>query len=254
VEIQDTNFELLLKFVEPQYTESLLDGDFYFSRNRYFIELEEEQIDKGIGDIREGVWSKVLNPQKEEMYIIGENGEKLRLNFEKAVFRQTYDNLKDFPICCFVILSYKNGDFIVLEDENKIIVEPNLAQSLSEQFAGRNLIVFTQPSELIKRLDETLNEKKLDRMRGMVKYYDDEIETHPLLMEEFNKAPYKSLLYKRKFFEFQKEYRFVVKKKFDHDLIINVGNISNIAVNLGMTELGNLPINIRYSEIEETAK
>jgi hypothetical protein len=254
LEEKDTNFELVLKFVERQYTESLLKGDFYFSRNRYFIDLEENQIDKGIGDKREGVWSQVLNPQNEEMYIITEDGEEHRINFERGVFRQTFDDLKDYPICCFVVLSYKNGDFVVLEDEKKIIVEPNIAQKLSEQFAGRDLILFTEPFEIIKRLDDACNEKKLNRLRGIVQYYDDEAEVHPLSREDFDKSPYKSLLYKRKFFDFQREYRIVIKKKFDSDLTLNIGDIRDITLNLGITEPGNLQITIKYTETEEAAK
>lgn len=65
----------------------MLDGDFYFARNRHFIDLEEEQIDKGIGDKREGVWSRVMSPQEDQVFIITEDGRELPLNFEKGIVR-----------------------------------------------------------------------------------------------------------------------------------------------------------------------
>ncbi|MEH7255800.1 hypothetical protein V7111_27205, partial [Neobacillus niacini] len=83
--LKDVDVNFLMKFVESQFVDSTLDGKFFFSRNRQFIELEEQQFDKGIGDKREGVWSKVLNPETEEMFIILEDGKELPLNFERGV-------------------------------------------------------------------------------------------------------------------------------------------------------------------------
>lgn len=238
----EANF--LLKFVESQFAESTLDGKFYFSRNRQFIDLEEQQIDKGIGDKREGVWSKALHPKTEEMFIILEDGKELPLHFKKAVFRQSYEDLKDLPICCFVLLNLKE-DFII-EDENKLIIKPELEQKLAEQFDGRDLIFFTDTDEIIKRFDDACKKDNLNRMRGKVKYYDDEVESHPLSDEDFEADPSRTLLYKRKFFEFQKEFRIVIKKPFKNDLILDVGNTRDIAYNLGKVEQGKIPLELMF--------
>ncbi|MDA1913626.1 hypothetical protein PDR37_18215 [Bacillus cereus] len=55
---------IVLQCVESQFAEGMLDGDFYFAKNRYFIDLEEKQIDKGIGDKREEVWSRIMHPTR----------------------------------------------------------------------------------------------------------------------------------------------------------------------------------------------
>ncbi|MFK4391527.1 hypothetical protein ABH916_003455 [Peribacillus frigoritolerans] len=247
---EDYNIEVLLKFVESQFAESTLDGKFYFSRNRYFIELEENQIDKGIGDKREGVWSKLYNPEKEKMFIVNEDGTEIPLSVTRGVFRQTYDDLKDVPICCFVLLSLKE-DFDVNEDEKRLVLKPEIEEKLIEQFAGRDLIFVTDMREIIKRFDTACENEGLNRMRGMVKYYDDESEPHPLSQEEFDKDPARTLLYKRKFFEFQKEYRIALKKPQKSDRILDIGIVRDISYNLGTIELGkSLPIRLRFKEVE----
>ncbi|TKJ07487.1 hypothetical protein FC702_05400 [Bacillus cereus] len=237
---------ILLKCVESQYSESMLDGDFYFARNRHFIDLEEKQIDKGIGDKREGVWSRVMSPQEDQVFIITEDGRELPLSFEKGIVRQTHSNLKDCPICCFVILSFKN-DFVVDEEQNILTLKPEIERKLSEQFAGRDLIVFTDIDEIIERIDAACEKENLSRMRGKVTYYDDETECHPLPLEKAESNPTRKLLYKRKFFEFQKEFRYILKKPQDNDMLLNIGNIRDIAYNLGKIKAGKFQISLHYS-------
>ncbi|MGG3911261.1 hypothetical protein [Peribacillus simplex] len=240
--------KILLKFVESQFVESTLGGKFYFSRNRNFIDLEKQQIDKGIGDKREGVWSEVFNPETEQIFIENKNGEKLRLNVKKAVFRQTYEDVKDLPICCFVALSLKE-DFEVNEEESKMVLKPEIKKKLVEQFLGRELIMFFDSSELIKRFDSACEKENLDRIRGKVTYYDDEIEPHPLSQEDFDKFPDRALMYKRKFFEFQKEYRIVITEPHQNDIILNVGDVRDIARNLGKIESDKLPLDIVFKHV-----
>lgn len=79
-----------------------------------------------------------------------------------------------------------------------------IERKLSEQFAGRDLIVFADIDEIIERIDAACERENLSRMRGKVTYYDDEIECHPLPLEKAESNPTRTLLYKRKFFEFQK--------------------------------------------------
>ncbi|HFO1406883.1 hypothetical protein OCE55_03710 [Bacillus paranthracis] len=237
---------VLLKCVESQFTEGILDGKFYFARNSYFIDLEEKQIDKGIGDKREGVWSRVLDPKKDKLSFITEDGVEIPFTYNRCVFRQTSSELKHCPICCFVMLSVKN-DFIVNEEKSILTLRPEVERKLSEQFAGRDLILITNMDEFIERMDVTCKKEKLGWMRGRVAYYDDETECHPLSREEAESNPVRTLLYKRKFFEFQKEFRYILKTPQDNDKLLDVGNIRDIAYNLGTIKKGKFQIGFRYS-------
>ncbi|PGQ05941.1 hypothetical protein COA08_23615 [Bacillus cereus] len=237
---------VLLKCVESRFAESMLDGKFYFARNRYFIDLEEKQTDKGIGDKREGVWSRVLDQQKDKFTFIIEDGTEIPLNFNKGIFRQTHSDLKDCPICCFVMLSVKN-DFNVDEEQGKITLKQEVERKLSEQFAGRDLILFTDMDGFMERMDAACKKENLGWMRGKVTYYDDETECHPLPREEAESNPARTLLYKRKFFEFQKEFRYIFKTPQDNDILLDIGNIKDIAYNLGKIKAGKIQFGLRYN-------
>ncbi|WP_406904118.1 hypothetical protein [Bacillus cereus] len=243
---ENQDMYILLKCVDKQFVESTLDGNFYFARNRYFIDLEKQQIDKGIGDEREGVWSQLMTPQESQLFIITESGERIPLNFNKGVFRQTYSNLKDCPICCFVILSL-NKDF---EDngEGVLILKTDIREKLSEKFNGRDLILIRDMHEFTERIDASCKKEGFDRMCGMVTYYDDETECHPLPEDDAINYPTRTLLYKRKFFEFQKEYRIVIKVPQEKDVMLKMGDVRDISYNLGEITTDNFPIEIGYEK------
>ncbi|MED2981286.1 hypothetical protein P4311_07525 [Bacillus thuringiensis] len=244
-ENQDQDSYFLFKCVEQQFTESTLDGNFYFARNSYFIDLEEQQIDKGIGDKREGVWSEVIDSQTSK-FVITVDGEEVPINFERAVYRQEHEKLKDCPICCFVMLSAPN-DMKFDEKTGEIKLKSEIEEKLAEQFAGRDLIFLGDFGELITRINKACKKDGLHMLRGVIKYYDDKTESHPLSKEEFEKFPPKALFYKRKFFEFQKEYRFILTQPQDKDILLNVGNIRDISYNLGEIKSKKLPIEFKYA-------
>ncbi|MDA1660372.1 hypothetical protein PDK35_10390 [Bacillus cereus group sp. TH153LC] len=244
-ENQEQDSYFLFKCVRKEFTESTLDGNFHFARNSYFKDLEERQIDKGIGDKREGVWSELIDPQTSK-FVITVDGEKFPINFERAVFRQEHEKLKDCPICCFVMLSAKN-DMEFDGETGKVNLKPEIEEKLAEQFAGRDLIFLGDFGELITRINTACKKDGLHMLRGTIKYYDDKTEPHPLSQEEFKKFPPKALLYKQKFFEYQKEYRFILTQPQDKDILLNVGNIRDIAYNLGEIKADKLPIELTYA-------
>lgn len=244
-ENQDQDSYFVFKCVEKQFTESTLDGNFYFARNSYFIDLEKQQIDKGIGDKREGVWSEMMDPETKKIFIIVD-GEEIHINFEKAVYRQEHEKLKGCPICCFVCLSAKN-DMELDVNTGTVNLKPEIEGKLAEQFAGRDLILFHNFDELITRINKVFKRDGLNMLRSTIKYYDDEVESHPLSEEEFKRNPPRALLYKRKFFEFQKEFRIIITQPQDKDILVNVGDIRDISYNLGEINARKLPIEFKYA-------
>src|SRR5690606_22494259 len=88
-----------------QFTESTLGGNIFFKQNSYFVEQEEIELDKGIGDAREGTWTRLLTPGTKAYFIEDDDGEMHPLNIQKGVFRRVYANVRKMPICCFVVLN-----------------------------------------------------------------------------------------------------------------------------------------------------
>lgn len=201
-EKKDQDSYFLFKCVEKQFTESTLDGNFYFARNSYFIDLEQQQIDKGIGDKQEGVWSELMDSQTSKFVIIVD-GEEVPINFEREVYRQEHSRLKDCSIYCFVMLSAPN-DMEFDEKTGEINLKSEVEEKLAEQFAGRDLIFLGDFGELITRINKVCKNEGLHMLRGAIKYYDDKTESHPLSKKEFEKFPPKALMYKRKFLNFKK--------------------------------------------------
>ncbi|UOQ47756.1 hypothetical protein MUN88_17130 [Gracilibacillus caseinilyticus] len=188
---------LILKFVEKQFLESTLDGNLYFSRCGNFIDLEKEQQKKGIGDAREGSWSRNME-EGSKITLTPESGESFDFIVKQGSLHESFDGLRNIPICCFVMLSL-NNDFA--EQNNIYTLKSEIANSLYEQFKDRKLIGFDAP-ELFDRLDSTLKKSDIPFDRKPVNYYDEMNYPHPISRENYTKAPFKALFYKRKFFEF----------------------------------------------------
>ncbi|WKA59959.1 hypothetical protein QWY16_07590 [Planococcus shenhongbingii] len=233
----------LLKFVEPQFTESTLDGNIFFKRNGYFIDQEKVEMDKGIGDEREGIWSRLLNPETKQMFIEDEQGNMHPLNYISAVHRKTYTSLRNIPICCFVILDI-NRDFDIDMDNGTATIKYAVNEALINQFEGRDMIFFNDHSALLKRMDTKCEELDVGKMRAIVKYYDDEKEEHPLSEIEYEDNPGATLFFKRKFFEYQKEFRYAIRLLKEEDFMLQIGDIRDIAYDYGKVKKGDSLIDV----------
>ncbi|TWI57054.1 hypothetical protein [Halalkalibacter nanhaiisediminis] len=242
----DSDVTILAKFVEPQFVETTMAGNIYFARNKYFIELEEKETNKGIADKHEGGWSFLL--QKGDQIILETDEEKLVLPVTPNVIHTRYDVISQIPICCFVYLSVKN-DFKIVPNTNQIKLKPEVEIELRKQFKGRHLILFSDITKVLERFEKAAKAMDFHLARGLVEYFDEQNDPHPLIKEEYETNPIAALFYKSKFFEHQKEFRFVISKFLDNDVTVNVGNIKDIAVELGLVEIDKeLPIEMIIKE------
>lgn len=230
---------LLLKFVDPQFTESTLDGGFYFCRTGYFIDLEKQQKEKGIGDSKEGSWSKYMN--EDSVFVIEtDNGERFPLKVKSGAFFTHYEGIRNVPMCCFTFLSLEN-DFYEENDNWKI--KHHVIESLKEQFKDRDALLFNPP-ELLERVKKFCEEKGFPMKGNIVQYYDERQEPHPVSEQDFNMNPTKSLFFKRKFFEFQKEYKIILPDIFEEDFILNSGDVRDITMKMDIENLKNLSLKV----------
>ena len=245
----DSDVTMLVKFVEPQFAETTMDGNFYFARNKYFIELEEQEENKGIADKHEGSWSRVLD-DNHKMFIEVDR-EMLPIHFNTAVFHNRYEAISQLPICCFVFLSLKK-DFEIIPNTNKLKMKSDIEKNLRKQFFGRHLILFRDVSAALKRFDKSIEKMNYTFLRKLVQYYDDKSSPHPLREEEYEANPTKALFYKSRFFEHQKEFRIVITKPLDNDVIVSLGDIRDIAFDFGLVEIDKMfPFELTFKEPEE---
>ncbi|WP_281237060.1 hypothetical protein P5654_003915 [Bacillus safensis] len=110
---------------------------------------------------------------------------------------------------------------------------------------GRHLILFRDISATLERFDKSIEKMKYTFSRKLVKYYDEKTSPHPLSKEEYEANPTKALFYKSRFFEHQKEYRIVITKLLDNDIIVPLDDIKDIAADLGIVEIDKeLPLEV----------
>ncbi|MET3658597.1 hypothetical protein [Sporosarcina psychrophila] len=242
----DSDVTILVKFVDPQFIETTLNGNFYFARNKYFIELEEKEEDIGIADKNEGGWSFL--PQKSDQIILETDDERIVLPINPNVIHTRYDVTEQIPICCFVYLSVKK-DFEIVPNTNKLKLKPEVETELRKQFIGRHLILISDMWKALERFEKSAEVMNFHLARGMVEYFDEQNDPHPLSREEYEKNPIAALFYKSKFFEHQKEYRFIINKPLDEDVMVELGDIKDIAKDLGVVGVDKqLPIELIFKE------
>ena len=247
------NESFLVKFVEREYTEGTLDGKLFFKRNGYFIDLEKDQLDKGIGDKREGNWTSYINPETHRMVLTDMDDNVIPLVVKNGILRQTFSNLKYLPISCFVVLNLER-DFNIDFESGNVTLKPELQEELANQFEGRDLIMFRNTNTddfIIDRVKAACEREGIEQMGAKVQYYDEKTENHPMSKAEYEEEPYKALFYKDKFFEFQREYRFILNKVEDEDYILDIGDIRNIAINLGEVKKGQELFKMTIQQQEE---
>lgn len=169
-----------------------------------------------------------------------EDGERATFKVKQGAFFRTYEGMKKFPICCFVFLNifedfYKDGEEYQLKEE--------VADNLIKQFKGRDML-FIDPIEFFDRLDISIKEEGFGYKRSWVQYYEEQLETHPIASEKYDENPFHALFYKRKFFEFQKEYRVIIHSMLDKNTVINIGDIGDITTVFKPEYLYNLRIRL----------
>lgn len=224
-----------------------MEGQLFFSRNEYFINLEENEKNLGIADRNEGSWSREIDKKTKKLYI-EEDGKMLPLDFLKATWRQRVNALINVPICCFVSLSI-NDDFEIIPNENALCLKKEVQTHLIEQFQSRNLVILADTNTFIERIFEQANKLNIAMKAQAVTYYKG--DNHPLTEQQYNSEPLEALFYKSDFFAHQKEFRVVMERECKDNQFINIGNIEDIAMNLGVVQKESpLPLKLNITQKE----
>ncbi|MCC2507562.1 hypothetical protein [Bacillus cereus] len=228
---------MLFKFFRPEHVQMFLDGNLYFKNTGYFIDLESELGDKGIGDKHEGAFFRAFNPETDEMYIMLENGEKIKMNFKHGYAAERYEVSRQFQLTCFT------GMFIDedMEEvgENQLKIKQEVINELKKEFPDRVPILILNEEELFNRIDTIFSEKEIRALHGYVTYFDEHKEP-PLKEEDYRKDITQAFFYKRNFFKSQKEYRIITSHPVEgdsleaklnsiDDIVFNVGDMDNLA-------------------------
>ncbi|WP_343311247.1 hypothetical protein AAHT65_07560 [Bacillus atrophaeus] len=224
----------LIKFLRPEHVSEFLDGSLFFMNTGYFIDLEKNGQNKGIGDKYEGSLFKLLDPKKNIIQIEIE-GECLTLPFERAFSTESREGIRSLLLNCFTFIKFDgftedfNNFYLDYHEDigHACKVKPNILDSLEKEFEGR-IPVWIHNSKLFMERFEAETENIRYR-HGPVVYFD-EFSDYPLSLEEVKKDFANTLFCKRKFYENQREYRIILKNPKELDNFkINIGDLRDCA-------------------------
>ncbi|ANT39934.1 hypothetical protein [Bacillus thuringiensis] len=220
----------LIKFLEEKYLKDLLEGKFYMKNLGFFIDLEKKKKNKGQGDKYEGA---LVRKQQDTQLVI--NGKHV-INAQQFTEVRRYRDVKKMPVFCCTI--FRASDFEVVNETDlavyvKIILNEQQKNKLLDDFGKKAVRL---PKGLMDRVDVELSNLGLSGEYGPVKYIDNNIG-YIEREKAFKESQPDMLFWKDKYFEYQKEYRFVITGKFIEDhCILNIGDISQRVTVMDTTE------------------
>lgn len=209
------NIRFFVKFTEPEFVESLLDGNIYMNTLGHFIDLEKETKVKGQGDQYEGAF--VFGARN--IQIIDTETNMVIATAPVGMYQERGKSVRNIPIFCFTMFTAK--DFEVLEEsENSISFMLNLDEvdknKFLENFGSKAILL---PQDFVNIIKEDADEQELDFIVSSVTYHDYSVGIDSKRKEEFDNGSTAVVTWKDKFFEFQREVRFVVFNKPSKDPI-----------------------------------
>lgn len=228
-EVRPGNNFVFLKFMDEEYIDTLRKGDLYLRNAKTFIDMEKVSERKGMGDKYDT--SLVMRNAQTSVIITDEFGNETGDTLEAIAGEITFhfDTRVLHPIYCLYVL---DGDMMELcyEDDEQMVFKPkinpdDLARMKSE-FA--DTLVLIDAGKFIERIKNYCEENKEYAKHAAVKYCDFDIIQDSRITAFFEEFGANGAFYKDKYFEYQKEYRFLfLSKEIEDPITLSIGDISD---------------------------
>ena len=206
---------MIYKFGEKRWIEKIKDGELSFSCGGAFISQAKKTGNVIQGDLREGVFARLLNTNPKILEMKEKLGSDLEIvpDGDYSLLRRRSAKFK--PIYC--AYAYTAGDAIKNKTGKKLgkqKVKFEFDSRMYEGFSGmidsnvvndpnRFALLFLQPKPFIDRIEGALNQKKLTYKMSRVKYIDMTSEEFFIeLTDNYDELFHKSIEY-----EYQHEVR-----------------------------------------------
>ncbi|MGG1189083.1 hypothetical protein ABE189_19025 [Bacillus subtilis] len=215
---------LLFKFINKENLSDFInEGNLFFKNTGFFIDLEEKDGDTIFGDKYEGSHFRHIDPNRHSIFI-GYKGKSIPVEFEGGYFTKKYESVRDFQLTCFVAPNFE--DF-TNKDNKTFRIKNSVIEELKREFKDRAVIVIHNPDGFVDALKESAEKNTLGLKVGKVNYFDPRSET-PLDDKEFEEDIALAFFYKRKTYQYQREFRIVTQQPIKKDNIkIHIRNIKD---------------------------
>ncbi|CAM3127035.1 hypothetical protein PASE110613_17700 [Paenibacillus sediminis] len=187
---------------------------------KYFIEREEQDKKKGLGDKYEG--SFIMHNLDLEIYI-SETKEHIA-DAKASVMTLRLDYLLKKPMFCTTYLTSEN---LIIEDETKdeftVSLDLNFLEKMKDDFGKHMLII--NGYEFTNKLQKRFREGKISHFASKVRYSDFSKNDRDRFLS-FGKKSLDMFFWKDIYFEYQQEHRLVVLEDHESAFIYDIGDIS----------------------------
>lgn len=237
---------LLIKFQTEANIKKLQSGDIYTNNLKYFIDLERESGQVGIGDKDEATLliSNITDLKfsdletgediQIEKAILGELGRKVCLG--KTDARIQVEDYTKTPVLCLLginkqELNVVDGNLVLKFDDDKI-------NKIKKEFKGYTHALIIEPASFAKRIIDTAKTKGINAEMDYIKYYNPNINQSERINDY---GSIRRAFWKKEYFKSQKEFRIAFDNIFiEHgQILINIGDISDISIMLDVETLLN---------------
>lgn len=207
---------LLIKFLNKNHLDDLIQGKIYMSPLSYFIKLEENSKERGQGDRYEGCLhiDQTMNAK-----FLGNNVKVSNIEFK-------IDTDINYLTSCYYNV---DRDRIKKEDDKYVFKFTNL--EIKEFINWGDVAVIINKELFLKRIKRNLIDKGLCAKGKKVKYYNPQ-EPGIDILNDFNNTDdnIDRLFWKDKYFENQNEFRIITAEQSSQGKTgIDIGDISDIS-------------------------
>ena len=159
-------FPVIIKILKKEFVDDLLDGKLYMNNLKYFVDLEKNTGQRGVGDIRE---ASLVNIRKHELFIQYDSGEEIKIDLKPAPGIVYNKEALFHPVFCAVgkifSLEYKDNNKYV---GNISLPEETLKDFISNEAGEYKAVVIFNYIDFLERI----NNKKIPAKTGFIKYRD----------------------------------------------------------------------------------
>lgn len=218
----NTTYKCFIKAISPEYAVSFYNkGEIYFNTFGLYQELEEK--DTNIGDSKENIFmsipkgyvylpsEKELNNLEDIQHLI-ESGQNIPMENALGAFK----NEKDV-IHCLCLSSFKI-------EENSRQMRFELDPAFVKKYSGHRFFLIVEYELYLEKIKAALQRLGYNKIESSsVEYFSEDAEFIHTTGNPFKK---------REKYRYQNEFRILVKKETLGPLTVDIGSLSDIAIDI----------------------
>jgi hypothetical protein len=198
------NIQTFIKFGSEENIRDLQEnGTIYCNTIEYFRQLEDSYLR---GDSYEGTFKITNYPPDSKITLYLPDKKEIELKTAKLHLREFYTDIKGNIYCLTAIT------------REEIIKLETLKLDLKNSRFGTHFLLIKDNQQFFDRLMKGFENEKLSIKTGFVKYYDKHLINGEL-----------DLFHKSKEFEYQKEFRIIVKNDMQNPIKFQIGSLKEIS-------------------------